>query len=240
MMICIWKITVGVEHNGSLSPREERITQKTYFKLGSKNDRELDEFISVAQIITDLLCFTINETVALDSMSATSNRVVRNIEEDKTEPIPINIYNPSRAYPKNSPNINPYDMLFGFSDIQNDPEQMIKEWIKNRKLYSHAFNLYFSAQLEPQLSWESKFLSLAQGLEVYHRKKFDGEEMDIVEFDELVQLLIEICPVERRDWLKKELENSNEVSLGKRMREIINHLEGFSEMRDNGASWHIR
>ena len=183
------EIVCSVVHNSSLSPREEKITQETYFKLVSKNDRELNEFISVAQKLTDLLRFATNETVSLDSMEATSDDFVQNVGEDETRPIPINIYIRGGTFSENVPHINRFHMLFGFSDMQNDAEGMINGWIKNYDLYNHAFSLYFSAQLEPQLSLESKFLSLAQGLEVYHRRNsnFDGKEMNEVEFEEFIQ-----------------------------------------------------
>ena len=62
----------------SLSPREEKITRETYFKLVSKKDQELNELISVAQKLTHLLRFVTNETVSLDSMSAISDSHVEN------------------------------------------------------------------------------------------------------------------------------------------------------------------
>ena len=222
------EIMSSVVHNSSLSPREEKITRVTYFNLVSKKDQKLNEFISVAQKLTHLLRFVTNETVSLDSMSATSSSHVQNIGEDKM-PIQINIYSPRGFYPKNAPQIHWSDMLFRFSDIHNNAEQMINEWIKNYDLYNHAFNLYFSAQLKSELSLESKFLNLTQGLEVYHRRnlKFDGKEMNEVEFEEFIQTLVEHCPEGKKDWLKKELENSNEVSLGKRIRDIIKPFSKF-------------
>ena len=170
-----------------------------------------------------MLRFATNETVFLDSMLATSDDFVQNIEEDETRPILINIYSRGGIFPKSVPHINWFHMLFGFSDMQNDAERMINGWIENYDLYNHAFSLYFSAQLEPLLSLESKFLSLAQGLEVYHRRNsnFDGKEINEVEFEEFIRTLVEQCPKEKKDWLKKELENSNEVSLGKRIRDVI-------------------
>ena len=119
------KIICRVGHNSSLSPREEKITRETFFKLASKNSQELNEFLSVAQKLTDLLRFATNETVSLDSMAATSDNFVPDIGEDETTPIPINIYSRGGIYPENVPHIDRFHMLFGFSDIQNDAEGMI-------------------------------------------------------------------------------------------------------------------
>ena len=72
----------------------------------------------------------------------------------------------------------------------------------------------------------SKFLSLAQGLEVYHRKAY-GEEQDEntvgeVERQELIACLIEHCPEEKHDWLRRRLEYPDDVNLLKRIKELIN------------------
>ena len=220
------EIVWSVIHNSSLSPREEKITQETSFKLVSKNNRELNELISVAQKLTDLLRLATNETVSLDSMSATSDNFVQDIEEDETTPIPINIYSRGGIYPKNVPHIDRFHMLFGFSDIQNDAEGMINKWIDIYGAYEDALILYFSAQSTRERDLRSKFLSLAQGLEVYHRKAY-GEEPDEntvgeVERQELIACLIEHCPEEKHDWLRRRLEYPDDVNLLKRIKELIN------------------
>lgn len=65
-------ITFNQVGTGTVSPREDRITQRTYFRLVSQDTRELDEFISVVEKIINFLCFAIGDIVCLDSMEATS------------------------------------------------------------------------------------------------------------------------------------------------------------------------
>ena len=220
------EIVWSVGHNSSLIPREEKITQETFFKLASENALEFKQFLSVAYKIVDLLRLATNETVSLDSMSATSDNFVQDIEEDETTPIPINIYSRGGIYPKNVPHIDQLHMLFGFSDIQNDAEGMINKWIDIYGAYEDALILYFSAQSTRERDLRSKFLSLAQGLEVYHRKAY-GEEQDEntvgeVERQELIACLIEHCPEEKHDWLRRRLEYPDDVNLLKRIKELIN------------------
>ena len=219
------EIISSVIHNTSLSPREEKITRETYFKLVSKKDQELNELISVAQKLTHLLRFVTNETVSLDSMSAISDSHVENAG-GVIIPIEINIYSQSGFYPKNPPQVHWTDMLFRFSDIQNDAEGMINKWIDFYGVYEDALILYFLAQSTRERDLRSKFLSLAQGLEVYHRKAY-GEEQDEntvgeVERQKLIACLIEHCSEEKHDWLRRRLEYPDEVSLGKRIKELIN------------------
>ena len=204
------------------------ITQKAYFKLVSVDAQKLEEFLSVAYKIVDLLCFTINEKVYLDSMSATSNEMIRDHGNGITQPTEIDIYDPNLFYySKDQPKIDRDRMLFRFSDIQDDAEEMINKWIDSYEDYKNAFDLYFLAQLKPQPSLEVKFLTLAQGLEVYHRSvsSDDAAEMGEVKhkYKELVQDLIEQYPDEEdRKWLEGKLEHLNDVSLGKRIKELIN------------------
>ncbi len=54
---------------------EAKITQKTYFQLVSTTERELNDFISITQKITNFLCFAIDKTVCLDSVIATSDSI---------------------------------------------------------------------------------------------------------------------------------------------------------------------
>ena len=150
--------------------KEAGISENIYFKLVSKESRELDEFTSVARKITEFLCFVINQTVCLDSMCATSDDLTQETGDGKIGPVPINIYYPSWPYAKNEPKIVWYDMLFKFKEIRNDIEEVINNWIKSYEQYDSAFRLYFLAKMGAQTYLEEKFLTLAQGLEAYHQR----------------------------------------------------------------------
>ena len=159
--------------------KEAGISQKTHFKLVSKDARELSDFISVVHKITTFLCFSIDQTVALDSMKATSDDLRQDIGKDKTMAVPINIYYPSRPYSKGEPKIPPYDMLLRFGKIQNDAEERINKWIKAYEQIDPAFDLYFSAKRGEQQYLDEKFLTLIRGLEAYHKRKFDGRRIPL-------------------------------------------------------------
>ena len=202
----------------SRGPWERGVSQKAYFELASENALEFKQFLSVAYKIVDLLSFTINETVHLDSMSATSHEIIKNPGDSA----PITIYAPSVFYySKDQPKIDRNRMLFGFSDIRDNAEGMINKWIESYEDYRNAFDLYFLAQLKPQLSLEVKFLTLAQGLEVYHRKPNEDNEID----EELVASLIDCCPEDKQKWLKNRLEYPDRISLRERVKELINSFK---------------
>ena len=64
----------------------------------------------------------------------------------------------------------------------------------------------------------------------------DEKRMDEAEFEELVENLIEKCPEEHKEWLSRELKYGNEVSLRKRLKDIIKPFRtviGNCTRRDN-------
>lgn len=179
------------------------IREKIYFKLISQEARKLDEFTTVARKITEFLCFVINQRVSLDSMCATSDNLTQEIGDNKTVPVSIDIYHPSWPYAKEVPQINLYNMLFKFKEIENDAEEIINNWVKSYERYDSAFRLYFLAKMGTQTYLEEKFLALIQGLEAYHQRIADSMSLknrlkkiiepfkDVVGLDEDPQGLIE-------------------------------------------------
>lgn len=201
--------------------KEASITQKTYFKLVSQEERELDEFISIAYKITTFLCFAIDKIVCLDDLTATSEKLHEDFGKDKIIPIPIKIYYPSLPYSKDVPKVDLHQMLFRYIQISNNAERIINNWINAYEQINPALNLYFSARTGAHKYADGKFLALAQGLETYHRRTSNETLMESVEFETLVKNIIPQCPKEYKKWLKERLKHGNEINLGRRIKSII-------------------
>ena len=168
--------------------KEAKISQKTYFQLVTEEERELrelKEFTSVAHKITNFLCFAIDKTVSLDSMSATADK---NLGEGQTRLAPVNIYYSSLPYSKDEPQIQQHDILFGFGKIQSDVQEKIKNWMEVYEDTYPAFDLYFSATTGEQPYLDVRFLTLARGLEAYHKRQFDE---GFVPLDQRIKRIIE-------------------------------------------------
>lgn len=211
----------------SQNPIERGVTQKTYFRLVSEDPKELKEFLDVVRKIVGLLCFTINETVSLDSTSASADGLDQIIGNGITHPATINIYDPSVFFHKNRPEIRADKMLFRFVDIRDGAENMINKWIENYEKYKDAFNLYFLAQLKPPLSWSVKFMSLVQGLEAYHRTKSDEKYMEDDEFKVERKKVIKQFPKKHRNWFGAKLNYANQLTLRDRIKKLIAPFEKY-------------
>ena len=168
-------ITYAWTSPGFPSNRRAEVSQKTFFKLISKDSCEVDAFISIAQKIVAFLCFVMNEIVCLDSMSATSDNLRQDIGDGSTALIPVEIYCPSWPYTKNEPAIDEWDMLFKYEDRQNRVESIINRWIDNYELIAPALDLYFLTKAGTLPTLNLQFLTLVQALEIFHRRTSGGK-----------------------------------------------------------------
>lgn len=206
---------------------EAKITQKTYFKLVSEQERPLNDFTSAASKITTLLGFAIDKTVCLDQVSATFDAIPQDISNNKTVPVSISVYYASQPYTKLEPKIDRHRMLFRFGQIREDAERIVNNWFDAYEEIDPALNLYFSTKTGAYQYLEGKFLALAQGLETYHRRTSKKKLMDEAVFKELTENLIKQCPEENKEWLSGRLKYGNELSLRQRIKNIIEPFKEF-------------
>jgi hypothetical protein len=211
---------------------EAKITQKTYFKLVSEQERPLNHFTSAAYKITTLLGFAIDKTVCLEQVSATFDAIPQDITNNKTLPVSISVYYESQPYTEIEPKIDRDRMLFRFGQIREDAERIVNNWFDAYEKIDPALNLYFSTKTGAYQYLEGKFLALAQGLETYHRRTSNEKLMDEAE---LTENLIKQCPEKNQKWLSGRLEYGNELNLRKRIKNIIepfNDIIGTKKQRN--------
>lgn len=220
------QITFSCTLPGFPNTTEAKITQKTYFKLLSDKERPLSDFISAAYVTTTLLCFAIDKTVCIDSVSATVDTLVQDFVNGKTYPVQLTLYYASLPYSKSTPKIDRHRMLFRFVQIREDAERIVNNWLDAYENIDPALNLYFSTKTGAHKYIDGKFLALVQGLETYHRRTSNEKLMGDDVFEELKDSIIEKCPEENQEWLSGRLQHGNEVNLGRRIKLII---EPFKE-----------
>ncbi len=212
---------------GFPNTREAKITQKTYFKLVSEQERPLNDFISLAYKITTLLGFAIDKTVCLERVSVTSDAIRQEVGNGKTKSVSISLYYASLPYTKIEPKIDWHRMLFRLGQIREDAERIVNNWFDAYDVIDPALNLYFSTKTGAHKYLDGKFLALAQGLETYHRRTSDEKLMDDTVFEELTENLIKQCSEENQEWLSGRLRRGNEPNLGRRIKSIIEPFKGF-------------
>ncbi|HFP9335677.1 TPA: HEPN domain-containing protein [Raoultella planticola] len=207
--------------------KEAKVTQRTYFKLDSKELRTLDEYTAIAYKITNLMCFAMDEIIAMKNVSATSSEIFEIISDNGKHFNRVNIFYQSISYSEKTPTRNPHEMLFTFWTIKDSAQEVFNNWINAYEFLNPAFNLYFSTKLGAHKYLEGKFLALAQGLETYHRRTSNETLMTTDAFESLVADILKSCPKENIEWLQGRLKNGNEINLGKRLKRIIEPFKQY-------------
>ncbi len=198
-----------------------KVTQKAYFKLVSEEERPIDEFISLTYKIITLLSFAVDQMVCIERVSATLDSFLQNNSNGKGNPVSIPIYYRSLPFVKESTKIDKDLMLFRYDHIRDNAELIFNNWFNAYESIDPALNLYFTMKTGAHKYLEGKFLALVQGLETYHRRTSSKKLMADEDYQQLMQSIVEKCPIESKDWLIGRLCHGNEISLSQRIKAII-------------------
>ncbi len=147
---------------------ENKMTQKIYFQLVSKDKQEINIFISMATVIANFLVFATDKTVCIDEIFISIGAINNNVNSaNYSHKIPI--YYQSVLRIGKIPKCEKHNMVFAYSKIKSNAEEIINRWIKSYQAADSAFSLYFAVERGAFKYIESKFLELVRGLEAYHR-----------------------------------------------------------------------
>lgn len=207
------------------------INQKAYISLISEELQSIECFLKLIFKVHNFLRFAIDETVLIDSITGYSNEITQELEEGKNYEVPIEIYYQSPLHSEERLGIHRPDMLFCYKDVADQVEEILTKWLENYDIYEPTFNLYFASVSSSQKYLEWKFLSLAQGIETLHRRSSQEMEMPEEEFRKIKKNVLEVTPNEKREWLAVRLKYVNELSLRKRIKQMI---QPFKDLFGNG------
>lgn len=206
--------------------REVRLSQKTHFKLVSKDSRPVDDFKYLIHRLANFLCFASDKTVSIDHVVAFSDAITEELGDEKV-PVEMRLIYASLPFSTEVPELRRKRMLFSYSMIRDRFEEIINGWISAYDVIDPALNLYFSVRTGSHKYLEGKFLALAQAIETYHRRTSSEKNRPDNEYEEMVSAIRKACPSEYTQWLDGRMMHGNEISL--RLR-LIRVFEPFSEL----------
>lgn len=206
---------------------DAKITQKAFITLKSEFARPLEEFLPFVFKINNFLCFAIDETVSLDSVTCYSYEIMRGVGGGEKRDVPIKLYYQSIPFRDAKPKVGWHNMLFRYGHIADKLTIILNNWLSNYETSEPAFNLYFASKAGAHKYLDGRFLSLVQGIETLHRRNSQETTMPEAEFNELIAALVKGLPSIKQEWLAKKLEYANELSLRHRMRQMIAPFESL-------------
>ena len=221
------KITFSWTFPGLPRLVEAKITQKVFFELASANKLPFSDFISTAHKITTFLGLAVDRAVCVDRAFAESDDIAQGMDGGASMPISIGVYYDDPSYIKNVSKISTHDMLFRYGRIKDNAEVVVNNWIRAYEVVDPSLRLYFSVKTGAQKYIEGRFLSLAQGIETYHRRQSSEGLMDVADYEALMGKVLAGCPEDKKDWLYGRLKYGNELSFSRRLVKMIEPFKNY-------------
>jgi hypothetical protein len=193
-----------------VNPKVE-IEQETFLALiSNKKYIPYQEFIKLIQRFNKFLSLGIQERATPTSFSFGL--------QDGNKYIEAYIYLGKKE--KLEKELDSYDFLFTYKDIQNEFESAIEKWFTDETLdpIVNSIDCYVN---HLQTFQEDRFLDIVQGLESYHRRKLENSKILKQEFNQKLSEVIHGLPPRDKKWIESLLEYKYEPNLRRRLKDLL-------------------
>ncbi len=226
-------ISFVFEANGptiSVVQNEIYMEQRTVMNFEFSEGLSYQEFFEKLKSIQNILSFAVRRYVyplRIVSSTKTSNTV----DFTGTENSNVEVFYKIGNIQRDDKPILPNEMLFTFKDVSERLEEFLGNWFKKRELLDEAFAPYFGTLYNPHMYQNQEFLALTQTIEAYHQRVYDGKYVSDEEYEKVYDTLVKNIPNEIKgsedgrnlaEKLKEYLKYGNELSLRRRLKDILN------------------
>ena len=214
---------------------ETRMTNQSRFIMEFEHLATLRTVTDSVRSLSNLLTLLMDEPV-----QPTRIRLTMQLAHAGPD-VSANYASPARsALPKKR---REFEMLLPFDDLSQSKtaEALFSNWFQKEQILRPVYDLLLSAIHSRGQYAQSTFLSLAQALESFHRKIYEGEYISKSEYSIIKKALVNAIPVgidaKLSDKLKSMLHFGNELSLKSRLEYLFagirrDHLDNLAGTDD--------
>jgi hypothetical protein len=203
------------------------LEQNKFLKIVSEDAIHFNDWINGTLFdLRNLLSLSLDIPVFPVSISGTNKNKKITHYYTKKEHLPeIKIfYGTSSSFKK----VNSSNTLFTYNDFKEKTNLYFSNWFRISTDLKPMINLYLGNLYNNEMFLEFKFLSLAQAIEFYHRKRFEGYYLEPQEFHEIHFVLSETI----KNYTDKKIDSIfinklgylNQYTFKKRIKEVLSHL----------------
>jgi hypothetical protein len=204
---------------GGKVKNEAKITHQARLVVMPEGEGTFDDLRQQLGRLVNFLSFATDQTLGIGALYAYSPSATMDVPGGE-KPISMPVFYESST-PVRHVEVERYSMLFSYPDVADRLQGMLTDWLAHHEALSPAFNLYFAVRAGRHAFLESRFLSIAQGLETLHDRT-SSETVELPEeFAERVSVILAACPEPHREWLEEQLAYANKLSLRKRMQRLL-------------------
>jgi len=221
-------LLIDFNFNVSTTRTHGTMRQTPYLKLEYNCETHFDEFFRKIYQLQNFLTFSINAAVYPIMVHGFSKKYESTFQN---QVIPTKIEVLFRTHTPKDQKFNPYLILFDYTEISRKFKTIIKAWFRYAEKYQSIIDLYFGTFYQHEMYAIHRFLTLINSLEGYHRLRFgERTELPARKYEKMLQgILSKISNRYYKKWLIDELKYANEITLRKRIKEIITRI-GYIEI----------
>jgi len=187
---------------------------QAYIQITPSEPKPFDYFIGLSHRITRFFAFAVGRPVAIHSLMA-------EIDDSTLEPLHkwLSVYFRSLNYPsqrEGKPH-RAHDMLLSYASVGPRLQSMLSNWLRECDNLGPALHHYYLVQDNFHSYIDTKFISMAQALEAFHRRTSNITRLPKPEYKAKVAAILEGCPEADKEWLKQKLNFGNEITLAERL-----------------------
>lgn len=232
------------------------IEQKTYLTIQNSCNQPIDDCINLLISFRDFLSFAMTKATSVIEIAGKADVIYTKpvqqangaftLEEEVRETQVIIMFGLWNSTKSSEIKLSPNEMLFLFSDVENNLGSVFETWINKRGVYESVFDLLMITMYTPSLYLHYGFLNIIQALEAYHTSKYEGSYQDRKVYEKgLCKKFLEVLknfPSESvnpengisdefRNALKGKLKSQTRFTLETRLKEILSDV--FSLLPNN-------
>jgi hypothetical protein len=184
------------------------ISQSSKFRLSGRELLGLDDFSAIAHRLVHFLCLATNETVSIRDVTAYCPN--QTLPDGTKHQHVASVYYSSRSFSETPPKIDRSKMLFHLAHMPEGAQSSFDRWMRMHVRVLPAMSLYFSSRAGEYTYISSRFLSLSQALETFHRRSFDAPRMPPKDFKRMIAEIRAACPAQYLSFLDDRFIHAND------------------------------
>jgi hypothetical protein len=168
--------------------------------------------------------------------------------EEKTYPIPIEVFQDLTYHVKDSKRVQPFDLLFSYRDIAPRFSEYYANWIQFSYRCKPSIDLFFSLKYRQSLFLEDSFQKVIQAIEVFHRRSllYPEEFCSPEDYEQIWANFYAVIPdsisKDFRESIITKIKYFNQYSLQRRIKDLLlsfqnEYGEIIKEIFGNRSEW---
>jgi hypothetical protein len=172
------------------------------------------------EVLIRLLSLLTGERIFVEEMTLHDRDPFLPNQTDHLKSFELLLPNPGVSKAKND--VHAGHMVASYEALSPNFQEILKKWFECHERLEPVLDLFSAVIMNLVLTDKSRFLYLAQALEVYHaRSGFPSIGMSKNSFEERIKAILENAPEAERAWLKEKLCYANQKTLAERIADIL-------------------